>query len=127
MLKELHNQVQEVKKEIEAINEKRDNLKAEINKLELDKQDLHNEIRMKEQREKDRLIPEIERYRKMIEMMKLDIINNETAIEKEQERTIELEVKNEALENTKEELKADIDKLNDEYLNQKDEPARIGK
>ena len=40
LLKELNNQVVEVKKEIEAINEKRENLKHEINTYENEKVEL---------------------------------------------------------------------------------------
>ena len=56
----------EVKKEIEAINDRKDNLKSEINLLEVDKADLETDISLREKQEKDRLIPEIEKYEQMI-------------------------------------------------------------
>ena len=58
--------------------------------LEVEQLELEQELKMKEQREKDRLIPEIERFQKMIADMHKTIANNEIAIEKEQEKTVEL-------------------------------------
>jgi predicted nucleic acid-binding Zn-ribbon protein len=45
-LKELNNQVIEVKKEIENINDRCNDLNAEYSKLDLEKIDLEGEIRM---------------------------------------------------------------------------------
>ena len=82
---------------------------------------------MKEQNERERLIPEIERYEKMIEDMKKSILNNEAAVEKEQARTEELNEKNQVLENKKDELREELDGLTATYLKIKDEPNRMGK
>ena len=46
LLKELNNQVIEVKKEIENINDRCNDLNAEYSKLDLEKIDLEGEIRM---------------------------------------------------------------------------------
>lgn len=59
---------------------------------------------MKEQKEKDRLIPEIERYKKLIMETELAITNNNKAIAQEQEKAIDLKDKINTLE-TKKELK----------------------
>ena len=48
MHKELNNQVVEVKKEIDNINDRQEALKSEKNLLELEEQDLVQEIKMKE-------------------------------------------------------------------------------
>ena len=55
-----------VKKDIDDINDKRENLKSEISLLELEQTELTAELKMKEQRERDRIEPEIERVRKAI-------------------------------------------------------------
>ena len=55
-----------VKKDIDDINDKRENLKSEISLLELEQTELTAELKMKEQRERDRIEPEIERVRRAI-------------------------------------------------------------
>lgn len=59
MHKELNNQVIEVKKEIDNINDRQEALKSEKNGLELQEQDLNDEIKMKERDRRDQLVPEI--------------------------------------------------------------------
>lgn len=71
MHKELNNQVIEVKKEIDNINDRQEALKSEKSKLEMDQEDLNSAIQMKEKNERDRLIPEIARYEEMIKQMHL--------------------------------------------------------
>lgn len=65
-LKELENTISDVNKDIETIQERRAALKAEIHLLESDKSDLENEIKLKEQKAKEWIQPQIERMRKMI-------------------------------------------------------------
>jgi hypothetical protein len=48
MHKELNNQVIEVKKEIDTINDRQEALKSEKNLLEVEEQDLISSIKMKE-------------------------------------------------------------------------------
>jgi chromosome segregation ATPase len=68
-LKELNNQVVEVKKEIDNIGDRQENLKSEIHLLEVEQDDLETNIKMKEQDERERLKPEIKRYQEMIDDM----------------------------------------------------------
>ena len=65
-LKELENTISDVNKDIETIQERRAALKAEIHLLESDKSDLENEIKLKEQKAREWIQPQIERMRKMI-------------------------------------------------------------
>ena len=71
MHKELNNQVIEVKKEIDNINDRQEALKSEKNLLEVEEQDLISAIKMKEQNERDRLRPEIVKFEEMIKQMQL--------------------------------------------------------
>lgn len=68
-MKELNNQVVEVKKEIDNIGDRQENLKSEIHLLEVEQDDLETNIKMKEQDERERLKPEIKRYQEMIDDM----------------------------------------------------------
>jgi chromosome segregation ATPase len=95
----------------------RENKKADINQLENQKTDLQTEIRNQEERERARLVPEIERYREMIEKAKRDISTNEQELEREAERETDLQVKVEKLEEQREELKSQHNKLLDDFLN----------
>lgn len=70
MLKELNNQVVQVRKEMDDCSEKRFALSNEEKRLEVEKQELQGMIHMKLQNERDRLIPEIERYEKKIQEIK---------------------------------------------------------
>ena len=65
-MKELNNTINDVKREIETIEERRQVLKSEIHQLENEKQDLETDIHMKEQREKERILPEIDRMNLLI-------------------------------------------------------------
>ena len=60
-LKELNNTVNDVRRDIETIEERRQVLRQEIHQLENEKQDLETDINMKAMRERERLVPEIER------------------------------------------------------------------
>lgn len=65
-LKELENTIGEVNKDIETVQERRAALKAEIHLLETDKTELEQEIKLKEQKAKEKIIPEIERVQRLI-------------------------------------------------------------
>ena len=82
---------------------------------------------MKVQREKDKLIPEIEKYQQMIEAMHREIADNEVSIQKETEKTEELNELIVEKENKKDDLREKFDGLQAEYLKQKAEPNRLGK
>ena len=69
LLKELNNQVVEVKKEIDNSNDRITKLRAEAQQLDEEKSELQKAISNREAEEKARLIPEIERYRKLITEM----------------------------------------------------------
>lgn len=60
-LKELENTLGDVNRDVETIQERRAALKAEIHLLENDKVDIENEIKNKEVKAKEKIIPEIER------------------------------------------------------------------
>lgn len=49
----------------------------------MEKQELESEIEMKKRQEKDKLIPEIERYKRMINEAREQIKQNESDIERE--------------------------------------------
>lgn len=127
MHKELNNQVVEVKKEIDNINDRQEALKSEKNKLEVDEQDLISSIKMKEQNERDRLRPEIVRFEEMIKQMQLQIEDGSKSIEKEEEKNTELTSKIESLETVQGGLKDKYDARQIDYLKEKDEPIRLGK
>ena len=65
---------------------------------------------MKEQKEKDRLIPEIDKYKRLIEETKLDIFNNDKQITKEQDKSTELKSKINVLENKKDTLREETER-----------------
>ena len=65
---------------------------------------------MKEQKEKDRLIPEIDKYKRLIEETKLDIFNNDKQIAKEQDKSTELKSKINVLENKKDTLREETER-----------------
>lgn len=109
MHKELNNQVIEVKKEIDNINDRQEQLKSEKNLLEVQEQDLISEIKMKEQNERDRLRPEIARYEEMIRLMQLQIEEGAKSIEKEEHKNQELNAKIESLEVVQSGLKEKFD------------------
>ena len=127
MHKELNNQVVEVKKEIDNINDRQEALKSEKNLLELEEQDLVQSIKMKEQNERDRLRPEIVRFEEMIKQMQLQIEDGSKSIQKEEEKNHELTDKIESLETVQGGLKDKYDARQIDYLKEKDEPIRLGK
>lgn len=82
---------------------------------------------MREAKEKERLAPEIERLKRLIDLTKLDIHNNENWINKEMEKTKDLNEQIEELDKKKEVTREEQEKQNSAYLKIKDEPIRIGK
>ena len=107
--------------------EKKENLKSELCKLEVEKDEIELELKRKEKNEKDRLLPEIEKYRNLILEMEKDIIKNNDTIAKENENNADLNKKIEDLEGKKETLREEHDKAMTNYIKIKDEPTRIGK
>ena len=83
MLKELNNQVVQVRKEMDDCTEKRFNLGNEEKKLDVDKTELTAMINMKVQNERDRLIPEIVRYESMIQRIKDDNVDYDKELDDE--------------------------------------------
>ena len=111
LLKELNHQVEEVKNVFYRIDDRREQLKSDSSKLEMEKTELEQEIEMKKKQEKDKLIPEIERYRKLISEAHLAIKQNDIQIEKESQKSVELTSKIEELDTKKEELKEEFEGL----------------
>lgn len=126
-LKELENTISEVNKDIETIQERRAALKAEIHLLESDKSDLENEIRLKEQKAKEWIQPQIERMRKMIADVQAEMAAGRAKIEREEQQNQEVEAKINALERDKEDYRDKIDGLQADFMKDRDEPVRIGK
>ena len=82
---------------------------------------------MNAQSRKDQLVPEIERYIQMIADMKLSIAQNDTSLEKEAEKTAELNERITVLTGKKDKKREEFDKLQSDYIKEKDEPVRLGK
>lgn len=127
LLKELNNQVIEVKKEIDNSNDRIAKQRADQQSLEEQKADLEKMIRDREEKEKAELIPDIERYQKLIEDMKNQIITNEETIKKEEAKIETLNEKISGLDKFKDEKREQYEQLQAEYIKQKDEPNRLGK
>lgn len=126
-LKELENTLGDVNRDVETIQERRAALKAEIHLLENDKSDIDNEIKNKEIKARERLIPEIERITKQIQEMNTEIASTQIRIEKEETQNNDLDTKLVIMERDKEEYKDKIEALQGEYMKDRDEPVRIGK
>lgn len=73
-------------------------------------------IRDREEKEKAELIPDIERYQKLIEDMKNQILTNEDTIKKEEGKIEGLNEKISGLEKFKEEKREQYEQLQAEYL-----------
>ena len=102
-------------------------MKSDIHLLEVEKDDLETNIKMKEQNDRDRLIPEIKRYEDMIADMRNNIAQSEVAIEKEAANTAELNTVILDLETKKDQQKEKYDSRQADYVKEKDEPVRLGK
>ncbi len=110
-LRELESTISEVNKDVETVQERRAALKAEIHLLDSDRQDLQNEIRQKEQRAKDKILPEIERVNKLIAEVNAEIAATQAKTEKEEALNRDIEGKIAAMDKDKEEYKDKIDTL----------------
>ena len=126
-LKELENTVNDVNRDVETIQERRAALKAEIHLLESEKLDTQNEIKGKEKKAKERLIPFIEKVTQQIAEINGDIASIQIKIEKEELSNGEIDTKLISMEKEKEEQKDKIEALQQEYMKDRDEPVRIGK
>ena len=127
MLKELNNQVVQVRKEMDDCTEKRFNLGNEEKKLDVDKTELTAMINMKVQNERDRLIPEIVRYESMIQRIKDDNVDYDKELDDETQQNNEHAEKLKSLDMNKEDLKEEFEGLQGNYIKEKDEPTRLGK
>ena len=110
-LKQLQSTIAGVKKEMDSIEEKKSVLKNDIQQLENDKIDLIAESDDREQKEKDRLVPEIARTKKQIEAFGEEQEENKKLIQKKDEESMKLTADIEALDAKKEELKEELDKV----------------
>ena len=126
-LKELDNTINEVNRDVETIQERRAAYKAEIHLLESEKFDTQNEIKGKEKKAKEKLIPFIEKITQQIAEMNGEIATIQLKIEKEELSNGEIDTKLIAMEKEKEDYKDKIEALQQEYMKDRDEPVRIGK
>lgn len=88
-------------KDVETVQERRAALKAEIHLLDSDRQDLQNEIRQKEQRAKDKILPEIERVNRLIAEVNAEIAATQAKTEREEALNREVEAKIAAMDKDK--------------------------
>lgn len=92
-----------------------------------EKDDIESDLRVKEQKEKERLLPEIERMNKVIEELNEDVDQTNNRIEKQERENSDIEKRLDEMEVKKEGLKEEIDGLQQTMLKEKDEPNRLGK
>lgn len=111
LLKELNNQVVEVKKEIDNSNDRITKLRAEAQQLDEEQSELQKAISNREAEEKARLVPEIERCQQRIADMHAEIAKNEEAIENENGKSATLQEKIAELEKVKDEKKEAYEQL----------------
>lgn len=109
LLKELNNQVVEVKKEIENSTDRINKLRGEFQQLDDEKSELETQIKNKEAEEKARLEPEIDRYKKLIKDMEDKIKGDEEQIEKEHVKCDDILEKIDGLDKVKEDEKEKYD------------------
>ena len=84
-------------------------LKSEIHQLENEKQDLELDINLKEQREKERILPEIDRMNSLIGEISQEISVGDSKIQKEEKMNQEMEEKLAVMEKDKDEKKDRIE------------------
>lgn len=126
-LKELNNTINDVRRDVETIEERRQVLRQEIHQLESEKQDLETDINMKAARERERLVPEIERMEQLIAEIHQDIGQSDLKLQKEEKESQDVEEALAALEKKKEDYKEQIEQLQHDYLKERDEPNRLSK
>lgn len=110
-------------KEIDAAEERDGVLRQEIDNLQKDKAEIKKDLKSREEKERERLIPEIESMQKKIKDMKALKEENDKLIEKKDNDNKALEDNIETLKE-KADKKDEIDKLSTEYLNIKNDPDR---
>lgn len=86
-------------------------LKSEIHQLENEKQDIETELHMKEQREKERILPEIERMNNLINDVTSELAQIEAQATKEEKQNQEMEDKLTEMEKKKDSYKEEIEQL----------------
>jgi len=84
-------------------------------------------INMKVQNEKDRLIPEIERFEQMIKDIQNSNAEYDKSFEEETRKNNEQSEVLNSRDKSKEELKEEFEGLQGNYIKEKDEPTRLGK
>ncbi|CDW91529.1 UNKNOWN [Stylonychia lemnae] len=126
-LKELNNTINDVRRTIETIEERRQVLRQEIHQLENEKQDLEGDIIQKQTQERERIIPEMQKIEAAIAEITQEIAQNDVRIQKEDKTNQEIEEKLNQMDKEKEEFKDKIESLQQEFLKERDEPNRLGK
>jgi chromosome segregation ATPase len=82
---------------------------------------------MKETRERERIIPEIQRMEALIAEITQEIAQTDNKIQKEEKANQEMEEAIGQMEKKKEEHKEQIESLQQDFLKERDEPNRLGK
>jgi chromosome segregation ATPase len=82
---------------------------------------------MKETRERERIVPEIQRMEALIAEITQDIAQTDNKIQKEEKANQEMEEAIGQMEKKKEEHKEQIESLQQDFLKERDEPNRLGK
>jgi len=78
-------------------------LKSEIHQLENERTDLEQDLELKKQREKDRILPEIEKINRLITDMDAEIAQNEQRVATQEKSNSDLEAMLKKQESKKEE------------------------
>eukprot|EP00347_Sterkiella_histriomuscorum_P000313 403376359 len=126
-LKELNNTINDVRRTIETIEERRQVLRQEIHVLENQKLDLESDINVKQTQERERIIPEIERMEALIAELQNEISQTDFKIQKEERANTEIEEKLTVMDKEKDDYKEKIESLQQDFLKERDEPNRLGK
>lgn len=82
---------------------------------------------MKETRERERIIPEIERMEALIQEMQNDIAQTDLKIQREERANQDIEDKLNVMDKEKDDYKEKIEALQQDFLKERDEPNRLGK
>jgi len=117
----------DVRREIETIEERRQVLKSEFHQLETEKQDIQLDLEQKVKREKERIEPEIKRMLSLIQNINSEIVDNDLRVTKEDTQNKEMEHRIIEAEKKKDSLKEEADSLVVVHRKEKDEPERLEK
>lgn len=82
---------------------------------------------MKETRERERIIPEMQRMEALIAEVSQEINATDMKVKKEEKANQEIEESITSMEKKKEDLKEQIEVLQQDFLKERDEPNRLGK